>query len=195
MNIYGAYPTAVSHTKEYVPFFQGYGASQVNPEPIILFDAENRAEEMKTDWHLNEEFASGKRTIAEFIRDGKKDHATDIIQNMWGNLKGQYYINTSNRGAVPNMPDDAFLELKCNCDMNGIRPLKVPAMPRGLLGLQHQVLDTHELTAEAAVSCDRKTLLKAMVTDPIINNITDAKNIMSELLYLEKEALPSAWNK
>ena len=78
-------------------------------------------------------------------------------------------------------------------DMNGVRPKPFGAMPRGLLGLQMQVLDSHELTAEAAVTCDRQTLLKAMCTDPIINNIGDARNIMNELLELEREALPAKW--
>ena len=92
------------------------------------------------------------------------------------------------------MPDDAFLELECKVDMNGPRPKPFGQMPRGLLGLQMQVLDAHELTAEAAVTCDRKTLLKALCTDPIVNNIGDARNIMHELLELESEALPGQWH-
>ncbi|MEJ5199114.1 MAG: BTAD domain-containing putative transcriptional regulator, partial [Anaerolineae bacterium] len=47
-------------------------------------------------------------------------------------------------------PDDAFLELRCHVDMNGPQPLPVGPFPRGALALQYQVLDTHELTAEAA---------------------------------------------
>ena len=56
-----------------------------------------------------------------------------------------------------------------------------------------QVLDTHELTVEAALTYDRRTLLKALCTDPMIVNIGDAENIMRELLEAEKEALPG-WN-
>ena len=66
-------------------------------------------------------------------------------------------------------------------------------MPRGLLGLTQQVLDTHELTAEAAVSHDRRKLLLALATDPIVNNLGDAKNIMNELLEAERDHLPPEW--
>jgi alpha-galactosidase/6-phospho-beta-glucosidase family protein len=112
---------------------------------------------------------------------------------MWRNLGKPFFINSANRGAVTNMPDDAFLELRCDLDMNGPRPQPFGEMPRGLLGMQMQVLDTHELTAEAAVTFDRKTLLRAMLTDPIVNNIADAKMIMTELLEAEKDALPAEW--
>ncbi len=194
-DIYGAYPTAPSHTKEYVPFFQGYGVTPNEPEPVILFDAYNRADEMKAAWEKTEKLASGETLIDEFLKMDHGDHATDIIESMCGDLKKPFFINSPNRGAVTNMPDDAFLELECDVDMNGVRPKPFGAMPRGLLGLQMQVLDAHELTAEAAVTCDHQTLLKAMCTDPIINNIGDARNIMNELLELEREALPAKWYK
>lgn len=194
-DVYGAYPTAASHTKEYVPFFQGYGVTPNEPEPIITFDAYNRDSEMKDAWAKTEKLANGETPIEEFLKIPHGDHATDIIEGMWGDLKKPFFINSANKGAVTNMPDDAFLELECTIDMNGPKPKPVGAMPRGLLGLEMQVLDTHELTAEAAVTCDRGTLLKAMCTDPIVNNIGDARNIMNELLIAEKDALPAKWFK
>jgi len=66
-------------------------------------------------------------------------------------------------------------------------------MPRGILALQHQVLDTHELTARAAVECDRAPLRRAMMTDPLCNNIADAEACIDELLEAEREALPEGW--
>lgn len=195
MDIYGAYPTAISHTKEYVPFFQGYGVMPNEPEPIIAFNAYVRDREMKAAWAETEKLANGETPIYTFLESQHGDHATDIIESMWGSLGKPFFINSANRGAVTNMPDDAFLELRCDVDMDGPRPQYFGEMPRSLLGLQMQVLDTHELTAEAAVTCSKQTLLKAMVTDPLINNIGDAKMIMEELLAAEKNALPEKWYK
>ncbi len=195
MDIYGAYPTAVSHTKEYVPFYQGYGVSPAFPEPIIAFDAYNRADEMAEAWAATERLANGEASIEEFFEKGRGDHATDIIEAMWGELGKKFYINTSNRGAVTNLPDDAFLELRCDLSMEGPKPIKVGDLPRGILGLTHQVLDTHELTVEAIASCDRAKLLRAMLTDPIVNNVGDAKKIIEELLEAERDHLPEGWYK
>ena len=77
--------------------------------------------------------------------------------------------------------------------MNGFQALPYGEMPRGILGLTHQILDTHELTVEAALRCDRTLLLRALCTDPIVNNIGDARNIMNELLEAERCHLPQGW--
>jgi alpha-galactosidase len=66
-------------------------------------------------------------------------------------------------------------------------------MPRGLRGLQEQVLDTHELTAEAVAKCDFALLRRAMLTDPMISSIADADAIIRELLDAERDALPECW--
>ncbi len=192
-DLYGAYPNALGHIKEYVPFFQGYGVSPITPEPIVPFDGFRRDGEMRTAWRETEQMADGTIPIETFFRKGKGDHATDIIESMWGGLGKRFYINTPNRGAVPNMPEDAFLELRCDLDRNGPRPIPSVPLPHGVLGLTQQVLDTHELTVEAAVSCDRRILLRALASDPIVNNLGDAKNIMNELLELERDHLPPEW--
>lgn len=193
MDVYNAYPTAISHTKEYVPFFQAYGVSPNTPEPLLHFDAFNRMNEMAKKWEETEKLANGETPIEIFLKTPHGDHATDIIISMWGKNQQQFYINTTNGNAVSNMPEDAVLELRCEVDMSGPKPLVVSDIPRGILALQMQVLDTHELTVQAAVSCDKNILLRAMCTDPIINNIEDARHIMKELLELERDYLPREW--
>ena len=55
------------------------------------------------------------------------------------------------------------------------------------------MLDTHELTAEAAVTGDRAILRRAMLTDPLCNNIVDADNCIADLLEAERDVLPAYW--
>lgn len=192
-DLYGAYPTAPSHTKEYVPFFQGYGMGQNCPEPIKLFEANVRAREMAAAWKITENYAEGKLTVREFLDKIGDDHATDIIESMWGGLNKQFYINSANRGAVTNMPADAFFELRCDLDMCGPRPQPFGEMPRGLLALTQEVLDTHELTALAAVTGDPAILRRAMLTDPICNNIADADACLNDFFKAERDVLPDYW--
>ncbi|MBU1735707.1 MAG: glycoside hydrolase family 4 [Verrucomicrobia bacterium] len=194
-NLYGAYPTAPSHTKEYVPFFQGYGVRQNYPEPIKLFEADVRAREMAAAWKITENYAKGKLTVKEFLGKTGNDHATDIIESMWGGLNKPFYINSANRGAVTNLAPDAFLELRCDLDMHGPRPQPFGEMPRGLLALTQEVLDTHELTALAAVTGDALVLRRAMLTDPICNNIGDADACLDDFFKAERDALPAYWFK
>ena len=192
-DLYGAYPTATGHTKEYVPFFQGHGVKPCKPEPITTFDAELRSERMAEAWQKTKQYASGKLSAKQFLKDTGNDHATDIIESMWGNLGKPFYINTLNWGAVTNLPGDAFLELRCDVDMRGPRPQPVGEMPLGLRALTMQVLDTHELTAAAAATGDKALLRRAMMTDPICNNIPDADACIADLLEAERDVLPAFW--
>jgi alpha-galactosidase len=192
-DLYGAYPTAVGHTKEYVPFFQGHGVLPVSPEPVALFDADRRVREMAEAWKTTQAYASGALGTDHFLANVTSDHASDIIEAMWGNLGKQYYINSPSRGAATNLSPDAFLELRCDVDMRGPRPQHFGAFPRGLLALQQQILDTHELTAEAAVAGDRAVLRRAMLTDPLGVNIGDADACIRDLLEAERDVLPAFW--
>ena len=110
MDTFGAYPDRIAHTKEYVPFFEGYGAERVTPEPIAIFSATDREAKMEAFQTENERYANGELPISEFLEKGKLDHATDIIESMWVDFGKRFYINPRNEGAVPNMADDPVLD-------------------------------------------------------------------------------------
>jgi len=190
---FGYVPVCVSHTKEYVSFYQGLGTQAEIVPPLKIWETEARYDRHEAMWHQVDSFVSGATPIAEYMDVMGPDHATDIIENMVGDLGRPFYVNTPNRSAVTNMADDAFLELLCDVDMNGPRPHPVGEMPRGLRAMQEIVLDTHELTAEAVAKCDYALLRRAMLTDPLVHSIADADAIIGELLELERNALPACW--
>ncbi len=191
--IFGYVSVCVSHTKEYVPYYQGAGVTRGGTPPLDIFDTEGRYDRHEAMGSQIEGYLSGATPIAQYTQEVGPDHATDIIESMVGHLEKPFYVNTANRGAVPNMGDDAFLELLCDIDMEGPTPRPVGDMPRGLLGQQQVILDTHELTAEAVAQCDYGLLRRAMLTDPIVNSIADADAILKELLEQERDALPDCW--
>ena len=191
--IYGYVPVCVAHTKEYMHFWQGLGVTPEPIPPLSIWETEPRYERHAAMWQQVDDFVSGAVPIADYMTTFGPDHATDIIETMVGGLGKQFYVNTFNDGAVANMADDAFLELLCHIDMDGPRPRPVGEMPRGLRGLQEQVLDAHELTAEAVATCDRGLLRRAMLTDPLLSSIADADAIVRELLEAERDALPACW--
>lgn len=190
---FGALPTVLGHTKEYVRFYQGHGVRTDGVPPLLLFDSDERIKWTQSVWDRVDEYLSGKTDIAEFDTEFGPDPATDIIESMAGGLGKRFFINTFNQGAVPNLADDAFIELYCDLDMNGPRPLPCGEMQRGIRGLSEQVLDTHELTAEAIVKKDKALLRRAFFTDPLTNSIPDTDALLSELIEAEKDALETDW--
>jgi alpha-galactosidase len=144
-------------------------------------------------WNEVDAYILGAEPIETFIEKTGPDHATDIIEGMWAGLGRPFFINTANRGAVTNMPDDAFLEMLCDVSMEAVTPRPVGDAPVGLRGLWQQVLDTHELTARAAVECDRELLYRAFLCDPLVSSLADSRAMIEELLEAEAGVLPEEW--
>ena len=191
--IFGCVPCCVAHTKEYVRFWQGVGTQEEELPPLRIWQTAPRYERHDAMWKQVDDFLSGATPIGEYMNSFGPDHATDVIETMWAGRGKEFYVNTFNAGAVTNMNDDDFLELCCDIDMDGPRPRPVGEMPRGLRGMQAQVLDSHELAVEAAVTCDRAVLRRAMLTDPLLSSIADADSIIDDLLEAERDALPAGW--
>ena len=190
---FGYVPTCTGHTKEYVRFWQGLGTIPEPVPPLSIWDAATRHEAHAEMWKEVDGFALGATPMSEYMSTHGPDHATDIIETMWGGLEKPFLINTPNNGAVTNMGDDAFLELLCELSMDGPKPLPIGAAPIGLRGLWQQVLDSHELAVTAAVTGDRDILFRAFLCDPIVSSMEDAKAIITELLDLERDLLPEYW--
>lgn len=191
--IFGYVPTCTGHSKEYVRFWQGLGKLEEKVPPLSLWDRDLRYKRHADMWDEVDEFVLGVRPISEFKDYSGPDHATDIIETMWGGLKKPFFINTPNKGAVTNCPDDAFLEMLCDVDMDGPRPRPVGEAPVGLRGLWQQILDSHELTSLAAMNGDRDLLRRAFLCDPLVSSIADTDAMIDELLTAEREALPPFW--
>lgn len=192
-NAFGYASTCIGHTKEYVRFYQGNNVADERLPELELWDYEARIERHANMWKQVDGYINGDVPISNYMTEVGPDHATDIIENMVGNLGKQFFINTYNEGAVTNMADDAFIELLCDVNMDGPKPLAVGEMPRGLRGLQEQVLDTHELTAEAVITQNKSLLRTALLVDPLSNSYADVDAIIEELLEAEKDIIPKEW--
>ncbi|MEM8783402.1 MAG: glycoside hydrolase family 4 [Planctomycetota bacterium] len=191
---FGVIPTVTAHTKEYVRFYQhpGFAGRDAHP-PLKIFEVPDRLRWTAEVWRRVADYVEGRVDIAEFDTEFGPDPATDLIENMVGGLGKPMHLNTMNGGAVPNMADDAYLELLCDVDMDGARPRSYPEMPRGVRGLCEQVLDTHELAAAAAHHTDRRLLRRALLTDPLTFSVGDTDALIDDLLESQRDALPARW--
>jgi len=195
MDAFGAYPTETSHSKEYVVFFQGKG---VLPPPekrpaIPIFDLDRRKRWVADIWQEIDALLQGRQPLEPVLRDTRTDKSVQIIETMWQGHGPEQLINVPNGGAVSNLPADAVLELPCQATMDGVRPRPFGKFPLGLAGLQHQVIDTHELSVEAAVNCDRALVRRAFATDPLTTSLDDADALIDDLFAQQQDALPAEW--
>lgn len=194
-DVFGAVPTCTGHSKEYVPYYQGRSAIQEPIPPLAVFDSDERAERTAEMWAEIDAYIAGEKPMADFHAKYKADHATDIINTMVTEDGRNYFINLPNYNAdtrerpVGNLPDDAFLEMKCKLDRNGPRPLPVGDFPMGLRALQMLILDVHELTIEAIMKRDKGLLVRALAMDPLVNSIATAKAVIDDLFAAQADVL------
>lgn len=192
-DFFGVVPVCTAHTKEYLPYFQGWGV-HVDDDPVPplkLFEHEKREGITREMWEEVAAYGSGERDAGAFLDNYTSDHATDIIQAIWNDSGDPFFCNVPNRGAVPNLPDDAILELECTVGRAGPQPRPLCEMPIGLRGLQMQIHDTHELTVEAYRKRDRNLLLRALATDPLTPTLAAAEAVLDDLYEEEKDVLES----
>jgi len=194
-DLFGAVPTCTGHTKEYLPFYQGRGAIQEAIPPLSVFDCDERDQRTAQMWEDVDAYLSGAKPISEFNEKTKSDHATDIIHTMLVEDGRTYFINRPNcdctEGGRPvgNLPQDAFLELECQLDRQGPKPLPVGDFPIGLRSLQMLILDVHELTIEAIVKRDRDLLIRALAMDPVVNSIATAEAVIDDLYAAQADVV------
>jgi 6-phospho-beta-glucosidase len=95
-----------------------------------------------------------------------------------------------NDGAIPNLPDDAVVEVSARVDRDGAHPLVVDPLPPEMLGLVQHAKAYELLTAKAAMSGDRSLALTALMTNPLVRDYDTARPLLEALLEANEQHLP-----
>lgn len=138
--------------------------------------------------------ALGEKPLNEAIfarAEGEHEQLIDILRSMKQDRRRVFSVNLPNRGAVPNLPDDAVLELPAAATASGLRPLQILDFPDRLAAVITRKLAAARLTVEAALSGDRKLLLEAMLADGAVTEPDLARRMMEELLEAHRQYVPN----
>ncbi|MBX4649861.1 6-phospho-beta-glucosidase [Klebsiella michiganensis] len=112
--------------------------------------------------------------------------AVELINAIYNNLGKEMVVNTRNNGAIHGFDDDAVVEINSIIDAQGARPLAFGALPPIMNGLTQQVKAFERLTIEAAVHGCRDSALLALVSNPLVGNVTDARALLDEVLTITR---------
>ncbi len=118
------------------------------------------------------------------------DAAAALVASLHAGTNDIQVVNMRNAGAVPNLPDDAVVEVAARVDRDGAHPLAVDPLPPEMLGLVEHAKAYELLTAKAAMSGDRGDALKALMTNPLIGDYDTAKPLLGALLDANRDHLP-----
>jgi len=120
--------------------------------------------------------------------------ATQLLNAHYNNLSEPHVVNVRHAGAVPGWPEDWVLELPCQVDATGIRPLPTEPLPPVCFGLLAQVKAYEVLTVEAAVRGDRDAAYEALLAHPLGPAADKVQEVLDDLLDTHREHLPQFWS-
>jgi 6-phospho-beta-glucosidase len=118
------------------------------------------------------------------------DAAAALVASLHAGTNDVQVVNMRNDGAVPNLPDDAVVEVTARVDREGAHPLPVDPLPPEMLGLVEHAKAYELLAARAAMSGDRGDALKALMTNPLVGDYDTAKPLLDALLDANRDHLP-----
>lgn len=100
-----------------------------------------------------------------------------------------HVVNVPNRGAVPNLPDWAVIELKAMIGQAGAKPIYVGDLPAQAARWSAAQLYAHELTVDAAVEGSREKAIMALACDPMIRDFHEASAVLDALIEAQEGRL------
>lgn len=113
-----------------------------------------------------------------------------LIDSIYNDTNDVQVVDVFNNGIIPQLPDDVVIEVNCRIGRNGAAPL-ASDVPSSVLGLIEQVKAYEEFTIEAAITGDRNKALIALLNNPLVHDVRDAKGVLNELLEAHKAYLPA----
>ena len=191
---YGAYPAASDrHTTEFFPqrFARGtyYGKTlglDAFPLEEILEWGEGRYQQMRRE-------AEGSEPLDNEIFDrstGDQEQLIEILRSITFDQRKLFSVNVPNGGLVPNLPDDAVLEIPGVATARGLRPVAVPDLPEPLAAVLQWRLASVDVMIEAAMRGDRGLVVEALLLDGAVTDIQRARRLTDAYLAEQAAYLP-----
>src|SRR5262249_61030173 len=116
---------------------------------------------------------------------GGSGYSRAVANAIRGLLTGDgsvHYLSVQNRGSLPELPSDGFVEIPVEALHGELRSLAVPPLPpvaRELL----VTMKAYETTLiEAARTRDRRGLLQALLIHPLIGDAGIAEPLLADVL-------------
>lgn len=99
-------------------------------------------------------------------------------------------LNIGNAGLIPGLPDFAVVEVPATVDRAGIHGVPMPPLPPAISELCRREAELASLVVDAAVTGDRTLALRALLMDPMANDIDRSRAILDDFLVTFGEWLP-----
>ena len=108
--------------------------------------------------------------------------ALDLIAALTGARPARLVVDVQNRGAIPDLPDDLVVEVLCDVDARGGRPVQTNPLGPVRRAMIERLGAFGSATAKAAASRDHAAALQALALNPLVGSLDLAERIGLALL-------------
>jgi len=100
-------------------------------------------------------------------------------------------VNVPNKGYIPNLPDDAIVEVPAWTGAHGLEPETAPPMQEDLAAIMRTQIEIQDLVVRAALEKDPDLAFQAVVADPLSPpNEDKCRRMFHEMMDKQKHLLP-----
>lgn len=179
------------HFAEYVPWFlKSHRPDLVEAFGIPLDEYPRRCEEQIAAWAAQ---AESYRTAERIEVKPSHEYAATIMNAVVTGEPAVIHGNVANRGAIPQLPAGAAVEVACLVDANGVQPTVVADIPPQLVALIRTNLNVQELTVAALMAESREHVYHAAMLDPRTAaelDLGQIRALVDELIAAHGEWMP-----
>jgi 6-phospho-beta-glucosidase len=147
-----------------------------------------------------------ERELLDLYRDPTLDRKPELLERRGGAYYSEaaaalieslhtadgaiHVVDVRNEGAIPNLPDDAVVELSARIDGAGAHALPTAPLAQEMLGLVEHVKAYERLAIEAALRGDDTVALRALLANPLVPGAEAAAGLRDALIEANLRYLP-----
>lgn len=134
--------------------------------------------------------ATGEIDENVFYAGSHGDWIADLAIALKNDTKARFLVITENRGAIPNMPYDAMVEVPAYIGKNGPEVITQGPIPLFQQGLMMQQLNSEKLLVEGCIEGSYEKVLQAFTLNKTVPSMNVAKAILDDMIEANKDYWP-----
>jgi len=202
LETYGLLPYCWSHVTEFFPMlsqleepYTGKLQGLAMRYGLHVHDMAHERERGERWARLADEWSRGvgEPVSLNVLPSAEAIEVVDLIEALHTRGQAIHGLNLPNGGAIANLPADAIVEVSAVVGAYGVQPIQMGPLPEALAAILRQHITAQQLTAQAALSGDRHTLLHAFLADPQTQarlGQPEMERMVDELLAAHRAHLP-----
>lgn len=134
--------------------------------------------------------ATGEVTSRAFYHGAHGNYIADLAMALKNNTKKKFIVIVENNGAIPNLADDAMVEVPAYIGENGPEVICQGRIGDFYKGLMEQQLASEKLLVQGAVQGSYELVWKSFAMNKTVPSATVAKEILDDMIKVNKGFWP-----